>query len=454
MREQPGAEVTWSGDGDRYSARFGDDYFSGDRLAETGHVFLAGAFEPAGSERDPAPWFAWPEPLAAGSRIAVIGSGIAGAAAARTLADAGFAVTVYEAGAEIASGASATPACVLQPRPLTGADADACFHAAAYRTAVDLFDGLEHAGHAVWRQRGLLVLGRDATDAARYRKLVEGGRLGPGAGTWLDAEEAGRRAGLAVALPGAWFAAGGALDGAAVCRALLEGIEVRLGHAVSAAEVPASADAVVLAAGFPTQALSGFAGLGLHANRGQLTRIAPIAAAHGQSAPVTYGGYMVKAGAGHLIGATFRHLDDPAVGGWRQATATDDAANLALLGERLPVLGGAMMEAKASWVGLRATTEDRMPVLGPVPDAAAFEADFGRLRHGNGAGPFPAARFRPGLYVLSGLGTRGFLTAPLAAVMLADRLAGRPLARPRAVSDALHPARFLIRRLKRSRTDA
>jgi tRNA 5-methylaminomethyl-2-thiouridine biosynthesis bifunctional protein len=415
---------------------------------------LAGTFNGGDAGVTDRPWFAWPKPLAAGSRIAVVGAGIAGATAARALADGGFKVVVHEAGSGAASGASGTPAAVVQPRPLTGDGVDASFHAAAFRAAVDLYDTLGRAGHTVWRERGVLVLGRDAADAARYRRLAESGLLGPDAGEWIDASEASRRSGLAVDLPGTWFPTGGALDGEGVCRALLDGIEVRYDDAVTPEQALTSADAVLITVGHATSALANCTAIGLHANRGQLTQIAPDAWAAGQRAPVTYGGYLVTAPGGHMVGSTFRRINAPDNGAWRSPEPLDDASNLALLTSRLPAVDIARADAASAWVGLRATTEDRLPVLGPVPDPAGYAGAYARLRHGPGAGPFLAAPFRPGQYALAGLGTRGFLTAPLSAAVFAERLAGRPVALPGSALDAVHPARFLIRDLKRSRSGA
>jgi tRNA 5-methylaminomethyl-2-thiouridine biosynthesis bifunctional protein len=55
----------------------------------------------------------------------------------------------------------------------------------------------------------------------------------------------------------------------------------------------------------------------------------------------------------------------------------------------------------------------------------------------------------PGLFVLSGLGAHGLVAAPLAAEVLACAITGEPSPLPQALTHALHPARFLIRALKR-----
>ena len=53
--------------------------------------------------------------VAPASHVLILGAGLAGAAAARALADAGCRVTVHEAGPAAASGASGLPAGLLAP---------------------------------------------------------------------------------------------------------------------------------------------------------------------------------------------------------------------------------------------------------------------------------------------------------------------------------------------------
>ncbi len=401
---------------------------------------LAGTREAAPIHADAQPWFRAPEPLEPAARVAVVGAGIAGATAARALTGQGFDVTIFEAGAGPASGASGTPAAVLQPRPYVSDDANGWFHAAAYRRAVQLYDGIDGA----WLTRGLLVLGRDADDAARYRKLADG--------EWLDAEAARVRTGLDVGLPGEWFADAGTLDTGKICHALCDGIELRTGAAVSdlARLQGEGFGAVVLAAGHHVRDFQAALGLELFANRGQVTRARPSPSTAGQVAPVTYGGYLTPPdGGGHVIGSSFMRLDDPDAADWRALQASDDIDNLALLAARLPGLAQGLEPAGDAWTGLRATTQDRMPFVGALPDRDAYAADYADLRHGTRDREFAPARHHPGLYMLTGLGSRGFLTAPLAADILAAMVAGAPSPQPIDVLHALNPARFLIRHLKR-----
>ena len=59
--------------------------------------------------------------------------------------------------------------------------------------------------------------------------------------------------------------------------------------------------------------------------------------------------------------------------------------------------------------------------------------------------------YLPNLYVNCGMGSRGLSYAPLTAEILAAQIAGETPPLERELLNAMHPARFIIRDLKRSR---
>jgi len=52
------------------------------------------------------------------------------------------------------------------------------------------------------------------------------------------------------------------------------------------------------------------------------------------------------------------------------------------------------------------------------------------------------------LYVMTGLGSRGIMTAVLAAELMVSQMLGEPWPVERRVALALSPSRFLVRRLR------
>ena len=406
-----------------------------------------------------APWFRAADPLPADATIAVIGCGIGGLCAAMALVEMGASVRLYEAREIPGGSASGTPAAIVQPRAFVEDSVAARFHVAAYRRAIAFYDRLrDHAG-SLWLARGLLALGRDDDGAARLKAFVGSGLLAAAEAQWLDEVDA--VAGLSVGRPGAWFPEAGCLDTGRLCAALAASLDVRFGAPIEILESDGGrwrllgrdwrefgmADAVVVAAGADTNAL--IADLGLNAKRGQVSLIPAGDGTRSLSCVITFGGYLTPAVAAgrHVLGATF----ETAGGGGAELRATDDDRNRELLERRVPLLRGRLPAPTAGWAGIRATTADTLPLVGPAPDGGFYRDAYETLRHGPGHRRFAAAKYLPGIYVIAGFGSRGFLTAPLAAETLAAVMLGLPVPADRALLQALHPGRFLVRALRRGK---
>ena len=155
-------------------------------------------------------------------------------------------------------------------------------------------------------------------------------------------------------------------------------------------------------------------------------------------------------GGEHTLGASFDfHSQDCA------PTAAEHAGNLELLreisadlAERLDTdrLDPAQLEGRAAF---RCTSPDYLPIVGPLADPAAFAETYAVLGKDARQVPNSPCPWRDGLYVNSGHGSRGLITAPLCGELLAAWLNDEPLPLPRAVAEACHPNRFLLRKLIR-----
>jgi tRNA 5-methylaminomethyl-2-thiouridine biosynthesis bifunctional protein len=205
-----------------------------------------------------------------------------------------------------------------------------------------------------------------------------------------------------------------------------------------------AAEAVALCCGARLAAFAQTAWLPLRLSRGQLEWApapAPDVARAGAS-------YAAPAADGVVFGATFDKCDAP------DAPVPDEASrrrNLAALARLAPEIAVRLDgERVVSHAALRAALPDYAPVVGLLPDALAWRALYAGLAHGR---PIDASRpppALPGLYAFGGLSARGFTLAPLLAERLAAEINGEPAPLSRAALDALHPARFLKRALKRN----
>lgn len=411
---------------------------------------LAGRLDGAAPvDEGAAPWYAPPIPLRPGATVAVIGGGIAGRAAARTLAQEGFLPTVFDAGTP-----SAQPDRVLiSPRLAGPDDAYGRFMAQAFLQA-DAQAGLPPASGALHLPA--------AAEAPRLKDFAA--RLG-----WdsrlaqpIDAAAASDIAGVRTPRSGMWYPTARFVSPPQMAAVDLRAVQVvslvatedgwRLGLADGGAQ---TFDALVLAAGpWSARLLPG--GLpGLRANRGQLCYLPATPRSRRLRLPVSFGGHVTPLTAAggdamHVLGSSYRRWDLDAPGdGWRGLDAGDLGSALDGLSGVFPDLAGDWRAAPLKgWAGLRATTADHLPFVGPVADTAAYEHAYADLHHGR-RGDWPVAPYQDNAFVLTGLGSRGYQTAFLGAEMLASAMAGAPSPVDREVATALHPARMLIRRLRR-----
>ncbi|GEO36945.1 hypothetical protein SAE02_10930 [Skermanella aerolata] len=410
------------------------------------------------------PWFRPPPPAAFPGHALIIGAGIAGAATAAALIRRGWRVTVAERHGHVAAGASGNPAGIHMPRIVAGCSPERDFHAAAFRHGIA---ELARLGQAVTRQAcGVLQLCAGERQVRQRDAALRSGFLPPDMMRPVGPAEASELAGIPIAgtpidCQSLWFPQGGWIEPGSLCRALLAGAEVRTGIAVTALRHDGKlwhahdslepADAVILANGIDARMFEQSAWLPLSPRRGQISMVRASERSSRQRCVVSHDGYIIRATSGeHVIGATFDHVEDVIPANRQYAVAADDARNLAQLETRFPglldpdcVLGG-----RAS---LRAMTTDHLPLTGPVPLVGRFVEDFAGLRHGRLERTFGEAVCHPGLWVIAGLGARGLVTAPLAGELLAAQISGGPWPVGAETAAALHPARFLVRDLKRSK---
>lgn len=342
--------------------------------------------------------------------VAIIGGGVAGAALARAFTASGVRPTVVAAEPPQASGNAAA---LVSPRFDAGDEPAARLMRQAFERAVDLYTDVPEAVIA----RGLLQLETRPRDRARFDRLHDSPSARERAAR-VDAQGAAALVEPGVG-PGLFVPGALTVEPGAVVDAWTSGTrQIRAHVAEVRREGQASvllgedgreilaADVVVLAGGWSGRELAH--GLPLGAVRGQATRAREAALA----CPVAWGGYAVPTRDGVLFGATHDRGDDD-----MDAREEDDARNLETLAARLPALARALAgKALDGRAGVRASTPDRLPFAGPLAS---------------------------GLYVLTGLGGRGFATAPLLAEHVAALALETPSPLPDQLARVVDPDRFM-----------
>ncbi|MGB0712791.1 MAG: bifunctional tRNA (5-methylaminomethyl-2-thiouridine)(34)-methyltransferase MnmD/FAD-dependent 5-carboxymethylaminomethyl-2-thiouridine(34) oxidoreductase MnmC [Gammaproteobacteria bacterium] len=395
-----------------------------------------------------------PPPHRAPGCVLVIGAGIAGATAAEALANRGFDVCVLEARG-IGSGASGNPAGAILPAPVAGWGPYERFYRDAYVHTVNMLESLP-GDSGIWHPDGVLQLPRKPGRIARLQAMPEGLGFSEDWATWSERPDAEACARVSLPGGGLWQGRGGWVRPEALCRHLLGSVEVRVDEACSMEEVGEGfivrlasggvleADTVVLASGMESSRLAPRALLPLDPARGQISLLRDSGV--GPSCVLSHEGYLVPSVDGcTLIGATFDPGDGEA-----DIRPHDDERNLEQLQRQCPTVADRLNpEVVASRASVRATSPDRLPLVGALPDWEWARSAYARLHLGPVREPLPPMRYLPGLFAVTGFGSRGMIAAPFAAQLLADQISGLAPLAPSVTSRAVLPARLVQRAMRR-----
>ncbi|OPA91956.1 bifunctional tRNA (5-methylaminomethyl-2-thiouridine)(34)-methyltransferase MnmD/FAD-dependent 5-carboxymethylaminomethyl-2-thiouridine(34) oxidoreductase MnmC [Pseudomonas fluorescens] len=413
------------------------------------------------------PWFARPARLCGERSALVIGGGLAGCATAASLAARGWRVRVLERHAALAQEASGNPQGVLYLKLSAHGTALSQLILSGFGHTRRL---LEHLHRGVdWDGCGVLQLAFNTKEAERQAQLADA--FAPSLLHLLDAAQAQARAGVALEQGGLFFPEGGWVHPPALCewQARHPLIEVLAHHEALALQrvdgqwqatagdtVLASASVVVLAGAAEIKRFAVSADLPLKRIRGQITRLAHTPRSQALATVVCAEGYVAPARLGeHTLGASFDFNNDDLT-----PTVAEHVGNLDMLREistdLLQRLGADHLPAEQlqGRAAFRCTSPDYLPIVGPLAERGAFDQTYAALRKDARQIPEAPCPWLDGLYINSGHGSRGLVTAPLCAELLAAWLDNEPLPLPRSVAEACHPNRFALRALIRGKAES
>ncbi|PYY72182.1 bifunctional tRNA (5-methylaminomethyl-2-thiouridine)(34)-methyltransferase MnmD/FAD-dependent 5-carboxymethylaminomethyl-2-thiouridine(34) oxidoreductase MnmC [Pseudomonas jessenii] len=408
------------------------------------------------------PWFARPAALTGERQALVIGAGLAGCASAASLAARGWQVTLLERHDDIAREASGNPQGVLYLKLSAHGTALSQMIVSGFGYTRRLLEHLQRGRD--WDDCGVLQLAFNAKEAERQAQLAAA--FPADLLHLLDQSEAQAVAGIGLAIGGLFYPEGGWVHPPALCQWQAEHPRVQLLTHRDALELRkvgdqwqawngecllASAPVVVLAGAAEIRRFPESAELPLKRIRGQITRLAQTPQSQALGTVVCAEGYVAPARLGeHTLGASFDFNSDDLA-----PTTAEHLGNLAMLEEishdlveRLQAdkLAVESLQGRAAF---RCTSPDYLPIVGPLADSQAFAQAYAALGKDARQVPDVECPWLDGLYINSGHGSRGLITAPLCGELLAAWLDNEPLPLPRSVAEACHPNRFALRRLIR-----
>ena len=414
------------------------------------------------------PWFDTANPILRSRKtVTVIGAGISGCTVAAALKKRGFDVTVVDRHNHAGAEASGNPEGIVYPKLSPRDDLLPRVNLAAIQFASDYYQPFWDSG--LGRQCGVLVvpendkarsdfklISQRYADQTEMVETIAHDQLEELSGVPLQAESA------------LYFPKLGWLPPQLVCEQLLklndipliqadiQGLEYDQDQANwqlrdAKQQLVIETETVIIASAFDCKQFSQTAYLPLRKIRGQITQL-PCTVESSKMKMVICGEcYITPAEEGlHGCGATYnkdlfttelRDIDHQT--NLAQIAATD--AGLAA------VLGQPSNESLTGRANFRCTTSDYLPIAGPVPDRAAMLEDYAALRRDAKMPMTSPGAYLPNLYVNCGMGSRGLSYAPLTAELLAAEIASETPVLSKELCQAMHPARFLIRDLKRNR---
>lgn len=355
-----------------------------------------------------------PPALPSPQQTIVMGAGIAGCTVARALAERGVRVTVLEK-QTVAAGASGNPAAVLYPQLTKYYTPATAWHLTGYGFMLRQLARWKAMGLTFrWQQAGMVRIPRDGNAKAQLESL----QIDPAIAQYVSREEAAAHAGTEVAGDGVWLPEGSWIAPSELCHALLQHPNITLHEATVVTRLERVEDGWKLqttSKDFSTTCLV----VCVAEQAGILLPeiIMPIGKSAGQvsvvesssalQAIVSHRGYVIPMDTKYILGATYDRTDFSGA-----VTEANHAKNLQHAHGALPQWkGSAVLGGRTS---IRATTPDKLPYVGMVDE---------------------------GLYVSIGHGSRGMISAPLAAEVLASQIVGEMVPLTPELRAAINPLR-------------
>ena len=439
------------------------------RTPGIGHKWevLRGAFlgwpEDAAPTPTVKPWFARPSAPQEKTAL-VIGGGLAGCASAASLAARGWQVSLLERHEQLAQEASGNPQGVLYLKLSAHGTALSQMILSGFGYTRRQLEQLQRGQD--WDNCGVLQLAFNPKEDERQAQLADA--FPTDLLQRLDQPQAQARAGIDLAWGGLFYPEGGWVHPPALCQWQAHHPKIQVLQRHNALELRqvdgrwqawdgehllASAAVVILAGAADIKHFPASAELPLKRIRGQITRLPQTPRSQRLATVVCAEGYVAPPRLGeHTLGASFDFKSDDLT-----ATVAEHVGNLAMLREISSDLSERLgaeqlpLETLQGRAAFRCTSPDYLPIVGPLADPALFTDTYAALAKDARQVPDLPCPWLDGLYINSGHGSRGLITAPLSGELLAAWLENEPLPLPRSVAEACHPNRFALRRLIRGK---
>ncbi|RVU81708.1 FAD-dependent oxidoreductase [Leucothrix sargassi] len=407
------------------------------------------------------PWFNYPTYHWQSRHAVVIGAGIAGCQMTYQLSQQGWHVTLIEQASSISQQASGNLAGVISPKMTAQTSASETFYRDAFEYTLKQLATLSEAFPSLdWYPCGMLQLAHNDAEKLRWQELNK--RHFPRDFLQLlGAGETIQKAGIRCDYASSYFPRAGYINPKSFCEALLtqssydlvldtnvasiEQVDGRWSVKDTTGSQVADAEIIIVCTGKELTQFSQSQHLSHTPVLGQTSLAKASDDSRDLTCVICHEGYLTPSyQQQHVFGATFDRRFD-------SITVTDEATirNTEQLEHYLSEWRNSVNTIENGHAAVRTTTPDRFPYVGALPSTQFYQTAYSSLKHGRPKEVFPDAEYHQGLFILGGLGARGLTTSGYCAQLLMDVIHNK---KQDALLSTMHPARYLIRQLRRGKT--
>ena len=397
----------------------------------------------------------------------ILGGGIAGCTTAVALKKRGFNVSIIDRHGEVGKEASANSRAVIYPKLSTESGSLAEFNLIALKLATNYYRELW--ANDLGEQCGVLLLPSSNKESEEFSKLQTKHQCNDKFFELVNLKQIQKLSGIKLDIAhGLFFPSLGWLSIPKVCKFITkkydipiiskDAKEISLVKRDNSWDVFDQNDAVIvnakkliIANSYEAQNLKPTSYLSLKKLRGQVTEFCSNQESEKLKCVICGDGYLTPSINGiHACGATYNHNDLA-----ESINELDHRANFGkLISTDLKfknLIHNIDSTDISGWVGFRGTTRDYLPFAGPVPNFDEMKEKFSYLRLDAKKASDDIGSYFPNLYVNSGMGSRGLSYAPFCAEIIAAEISNQIPFIPKQIRLDIHPARFIIRDLKKKR---
>jgi tRNA 5-methylaminomethyl-2-thiouridine biosynthesis bifunctional protein len=374
----------------------------------------------------------------------VIGGGIAGCSTAFALAQRGIAVTLIERHEKLAQEASGNALAMLYPKFSSKPDASSLLTMRGFEFTLNLLSHLPNKDK-FFNACGLIQLAFNVREQARQLALDKNKSA-----KLIDAKAASKIAGISLKTGGLFFQQAGWVKPTALCEALCSHTLITKKNSTEALSIEKNAtqwlvnntlaaEIVVICNANDIQQFALYKSAKITPVRGQVNFFAQNKISQKIKTILCSDHFVSPSVDGvHTIGTTYKPNDlNPNI---ENVDTLENLSALCLISsETHHNIDMGSVQGRVAW---RSQTQDYVPLAGQLLDEEKLRKNPPRYN----ANPTDLP-WLPGLFVNAGHGSKGMITAPVCAELIASLVDNSTLPFEAKLASKLNPSRFLLREL-------